>query len=127
MGLSGLRSGGIGTALRSSGIGTTGSPFLSTGTSALRQAMLQQLAAQRILQQQMQLVAQQQMLQDHSGQQPPLTTRAEKTQQAGEARLAQRQARAAAIAERKAAAKARNLVKSPVKTPTDATQLAADQ
>ena len=127
MGLSAFRSGGIGTAFRGGGLSTTGSPFASTGSSALQQAMLQQLAAQRMLQQQMQLLAQEQMLQDQSGQQPALTTRAEKAQQAREARLAQRQARAALIAERKAAAKARTLVKSQVKASIDAAQLAANE
>jgi hypothetical protein len=127
MGLTAFRSGGIETAFRSAGVSTTGSPFASTGSSALRQALLQQLAAQRMLQEQMQLVAQQPMLQDQSGQQPTLITQAERAQQARDARLAQRQARAAIVAERKAAAKARTLVKSQVKTPTDAAHLAADQ
>jgi hypothetical protein len=66
------------------------------------------------------------MLQDQANQQPTLS-RTEKGQQARAERIAQRQARAAAIAERREAAKARNLVRSQVKTPTDGTALAADR
>ena len=124
---------GGGTSAGSSGIsalraGTgfgTGSVLAATGSSGMQQALMQQLANQRMLQQQMQqqLMAQQEMLQDANPQ--PAVTRTDKAQQAREQRLAQRQARAAAIAERQAAAKARNLVKSQVKTPTDGTQIAA--
>jgi hypothetical protein len=114
-GLSALRSG--------SGLGT-GSMFASTGSSGVRQALLSPLANRRLLRQQMQqqLVAQQ-MSQGEANQQPVLT-RAEMAKQTREVRLAERQARAAAIAERREAAKARNLVKSQVTTPENATQLA---
>jgi hypothetical protein len=111
------------SALRSAGLGTV-SAFASTASASAQRAMLQQLANQRMLQQQ-QLLAQQDMLQEQANQQPALT-RSEKIQQAHEQRLAGRHARAAAIAERREAAKARTLVRSQVKTPQDATQLALD-
>ena len=51
----GPSSGSTGVAMLRSGIGTTGSPFASTGasamqTSAVQQALLQQLAFQRAMQ-----------------------------------------------------------------------------
>jgi hypothetical protein len=112
---------GLTAARATTGIGT-GSAFASAGSSRLQRALMQQLANQRMLQQ---LMAQQQMLQDAS--QPTAVAPTDSAQQAREQRSAGRQARAAAIAERRAAAKARNLVKSQVKTPTDGTQIAAVQ
>jgi hypothetical protein len=118
---------GLSALRRGAGLGTA-SAFASTGSSGMQQAMMHQLANRRLLRQQIQqqLIAQQEMSQSQGSQLSGVTP-SDQAQQAREQRLAQRQARAAAIAERRAAAKARNLVKSQIQTPTDGTQIVADQ
>jgi hypothetical protein len=93
----------------------------STGSSGIQQAFLQQLANQRMLQQQ--FMAQQGTLQSTATQQPA-SSRSELAQQRREQRWAERQARATVLAERREAAKARNLVRAQVRTTPSATQLA---